>query len=287
LWRKRVSRRGAEDAEKRREQVGCGGMGGAVMSDDVVNDPEFADAIPKAKRSGWGFSPLGLLAVVGVIGLLAALMLPAIRRAPPGAMDHAECFKNLRQIALALQNYEAAHGAFPPAYTVDEKGRRLHSWRTLILPYLDRWKLYQRIDLSKPWDDPANAEAMRTAVSVYHCPGSDGAKNTTTYLAVVGEDACFRGKEPRRLEEITDDPALTLMVIETGEEAAVPWMAPVDADERKVMRMALEPDPHHERGANACFVDGSVDSLKSNMPVEVRRAIMSISGDDDEMARKW
>ena len=60
-------------------------------------------------------------------------------------------------------NYEQAYNALPPAYTVDANGRPLHSWRTLILPYLEQESLYQTIDLSKPWNDPANARAVETA----------------------------------------------------------------------------------------------------------------------------
>ena len=261
-------------------------IGGVVMSGDVASDPEFGDGVSKAK-SGLGCGLTQVLVSLGILVVLVALLLPAIRRAPPGAMDDARCVNNLRRIALALQDYEAAHGALPPAYTVDAKGRRLHSWRTLILPYLDQWRLYQAIDLSKPWNDPVNEKARGTVVRPYHCPSLVGPENTTTYLAVVGPGVCLRATEPRRLEEITDDQALTLMVIEAGEEEAVPWMAPVDADESKVMGVAPKSDPHHERGANACFVDGRVTSLKANMPVEVRRAMMSISGDDDERARGW
>ena len=74
---------------------------------------------------------------------------------------------NLKQIALALLNYEQAHHALPPAYTVDAQGRPLHSWRTLILPYLDQESLYQTIDLSKPWNDPANAKALETSLPFF------------------------------------------------------------------------------------------------------------------------
>ncbi len=92
----------------------------------------------------------------------------------------------------------------PPAYTVDAKGRPLHSWRTLILPYLEQEPLYQMIDLSKPWNDPANAKALETSLPVFRCPEAVGPRNTTTYLAIVGPNGCLIPKESRRLAEITD-----------------------------------------------------------------------------------
>ena len=79
---------------------------------------------------------------------------------------------NLHQISIALQLYAAAHGGLPPAYTTDADGKPLHSWRTLILPYLEHQQLYESIDLAKPWDDPANAEACKAALSVYQCPST-------------------------------------------------------------------------------------------------------------------
>src|SRR5262245_46299640 len=84
-----------------------------------------------------GFTLLELLVVVAVIGILIALLLPATRSARPAAR-RAQCTNNLKQIALALRSYEQDHKALPPAYTVDESGRPLHSWRTLILPHLEQ-----------------------------------------------------------------------------------------------------------------------------------------------------
>ena len=88
--------------------------------------------------------------------------------------------------------------------------------------------------------------------------------------------------ESRRLAEITDAHESTLMVIEAGEENAVPWMAPVDADESLVMSLGPTTKLHHAGGTNACFVDGSVRFLKASTPAAVRRALMSISGNDNE-----
>src|SRR5206468_2619679 len=92
-----------------------------------------------------------LLAVLGVLALLICLMLPAVRTARPAAYRN-QCHNNLKQIALALRNYEELYHALPPAYTTDSNGNALHSWRTLILPFLGERQLYESIDLAKPWD---------------------------------------------------------------------------------------------------------------------------------------
>jgi prepilin-type N-terminal cleavage/methylation domain-containing protein/prepilin-type processing-associated H-X9-DG protein len=237
------------------------------------------DAIPKP-RSTRGFTLIELLVVVIILVVLIALLLPAVRTSGPAAR-RVQCVNNLKQIALALHNYEQANNALPPAYTVDANGKPLHSWRTLILPYLEQEPLYRTIDLSKPWNDPANAKALETSLAVFRCPEAAGPQNTTTYLAIAAPNGCFIPNSPRHLAEITDAHASTLMVIEAGEENAVPWMAPVDADESLVMSLGPSTKLHHAGGMNACFVDGRVRFLKANTPATVRRALMSISGNDD------
>ena len=106
--------------------------------------PENDPVALKAGSKSW---PLHLLWIVPVGCLVIALMLPAQRRAREPAR-RSQCKNNLKQIGLALHNYHETYGAFPPAYTVDADGKRLHSWRTLILPYLDQAPLYDKIDFS-------------------------------------------------------------------------------------------------------------------------------------------
>ena len=162
-----------------------------MILDEKGREPEFDYGIRKGK-SRRGFRIGELMVVVAIVAVLIAMVMQMGSARETVCRPH--CLNNVKCIGMAIQNYVQDHGALPPAYTVDAKGRRLHSWRTLILPYLDQESLYRAIDLSKPWDDPVNRLAMETVVSVYHCPESKGPGNTTTYLAVVGENACFRGR---------------------------------------------------------------------------------------------
>ena len=248
------------------------------MSDNFEEDPEFYVANPKP-RVGRGFRIVNVLIVLGIIAILIALFLPASRSVGP-AVRRAQCANNLKQIALALHNYEQAYGALPPAYTVDANGRPLHSWRTLILPYMEQTSLYETIDLSKPWNDPANAKAFNTPVSGFRCLDSVGPPNTTTYLAIVAPNGCFIPGKARRMAEITDYHESTLMVIDAGNGNALPWMAPVDADESFVMNLGSSSKLHHSGGTNALFVDGSVWFLKTGVQADVRRALITISGNE-------
>jgi prepilin-type processing-associated H-X9-DG protein len=255
------------------------------MSASSENDPEFNDITPKPS-SGRSFTLGKLLLIVATIAVLIALFLPASRSARPSAR-RLQCMNNLKQIALALHNYERDHKALPPAYTMDANGRPLHSWRTLILPYLEQKSLYEKIDLSKPWNDPVNASASATKLAVYICPEAIDTKNTTTYLAIVGPDGFLVPGRSRRFEEITDDHSSTLAVIEAYEEDAVPWMAPFDADAAMVMKLDTETKLHHAGGTNATFADGSVRFLRTDTPAPMRRALLSISGNDNDAVKEW
>jgi type II secretory pathway pseudopilin PulG len=251
------------------------------MSTNPYESPETMghEAAPKANR--FRLRLLELLAVVGVLGFIALFLLPSVRSARAPARRMA-CHNNLKQIAFALQNYQDKYACLPPAYTVDEHGKPLHSWRTLLLPFLEESKLYEQIDLTKPWDDPVNQEAFAETPRVYLCPAEPFGPGHTGYLAVVAPGGCFAGQTPRKLSEISDKHGQTLMVIEVSVERAVPWMSPQDADEEIVLSLTSDKRHPHPYGAQAIFADGSTQFLTANTKPEILRAMISIAGDDDK-----
>jgi hypothetical protein len=251
------------------------------MSTNPYESPEtMGHEAAKGKR--YRFPWVELLAVVGVLGLLVLLLLPAVRTAREPARRTA-CNNNLKQIAIALQNYHDKYDCLPPAYTVDEAGKPLHSWRTLLLPFLEASKLYEQIDLAKPWDDPVNQEAFAETPSVYRCPAEQFAPGRTGYLAVVAPGGCFAGSAARKLSEISDRRGQTLVVIEVSAERAVPWMSPQDTDEEIVLSLTSDKRHPHPYGAQAIFADGSTQFLTADTKPEILRAMISIAGDDDKI----
>ena len=162
------------------------------MTENPYASPEHLDDQPSRPRKP-RFRWLNVFLGVGAVLILAALFLPASRTSRPAALRY-QCVNNLKQISLALRIYESANGSLPPAYTVDSNGKPLHSWRTLILPYIEEQTLYKSIDLTKSWDDPANAKARETEVPAYRCPATNCEKDHTTYLASVAPNGCFGAK---------------------------------------------------------------------------------------------
>lgn len=262
------------------DQITCP-MCGATIAVASTKCPGCGEIIAVSHESEK--RPIRLVTVLTVLGIgavLVALMLPLVRTGAGPAARRSQCKGNLKQIGLALHNYEADYHALPPAYTVDTDGKPLHSWRTLILPYLDQKVLYATIDLSKPWDDPANAEARNANIPVYHCPSALVPRDHTNYLASVGTNGCFRPAEPRRMAEITDGLAETLMVIEVPYDRSVPWMSPNDADESLVMSIGAKSKLAHPGGMNALLCDGGVRFISATLPAAARRALISVAGHD-------
>ena len=114
-----------------------------------------------------GFTLVELLVVIAIIGILVALLLPAIQAAREAAR-RTECQNHLKQIGLAIQNYHDAQKAFPMGRErTDQYGV---SWAFRLLPQMEESAIYASRDKTKRVDDDANSAAMRTPIQVYACP---------------------------------------------------------------------------------------------------------------------
>lgn len=222
-----------------------------------------------------GFNLTELIVVLAIIAVLVSLFSPAIRSARPAAR-RTQCHNNIKNIALALYSYKEDYHVFPPAYTVDEYGRPLHSWRTLILPYLEQKELYKKIDLSKPWNDPANAKLGETHLRIYTCPEARCPENCTTYLALVTPESCLRPRESCDFSKIADS-GKTAMLIEVDSKHAVPWMSPQDADEDLWLSFGPKSDLPHAGGSLVAFADGHVNFIQADLSADERRAMIRIT----------
>src|SRR5690606_10896708 len=108
------------------------------------------------------------------------------------------------------------------AYTADDDGTPLLSWRVHILPFLGEQSLYDQFHLDEPWDSPHNTRLIARMPEVYRCPGADRDEGgTTTYLVPRGEGTIFPGARGVPPEEITDGTSNTLLVVDADPARAV------------------------------------------------------------------
>jgi len=235
---------------------------------------------PPRKRSLTGC--LVALIVVGALmvvcsGAFSALMM-SVESQSRDAYWRWECDSNLQQIATALSLYESDYGSLPPAYTTNENGERLHSWRTLILPYLEDESLYESIDLDAPWDSEENALVHSLPLDIYQCPAdSTGSPTDTSYVMIVGEGGLFDGQQPPATINITDGPGNTIVIVEVC-GSGIHWMEPEDlpADEidfRINGDQAIGICSEHEEGAHVLLADETVRFLPDDTdPADIRAA---------------
>lgn len=254
-----------------------------TMVDETQNDLVEDQNPPEMNQHGITF--LNAVAVIVFIATLAFLLFPSVST-PVGFSHRVQCQSNLQQISLAMQNYHEEYGSFPPAYTVDSKGNRLHSWRTLLLPMLDQHELYEKIDLSKPWDDPANSEAREWNLGQefsFKCPTTNIPETHTLYQAVISPAGLFYNNEPRTFADVTDNHGKTMAVIEVPESQAVHWMSPNDTNEETFLSLSSDDPGIHEGRFHVLMVDAWVRLISSDIPVEERKSMITIAGNDDGM----
>jgi prepilin-type N-terminal cleavage/methylation domain-containing protein len=123
-----------------------------------------------------GFTLVELLVVIAIIGVLVALLLPAVQAAREAAR-RSSCSNNLKQIGIAIHNFHDVRNEMPPASLTDSGGNsNWASWAVFIMPYLEANALYDSFDLSLPINhgDQPNNPGRFTPLKVYICPSRRG-----------------------------------------------------------------------------------------------------------------
>ncbi len=231
-------------------------------------------SIGKSDRrlEGKGLAIAGI--VTGSIGtllmlpVLIALLLPAVQAAREAAR-RAQCVNNLKQIALAMHNYESINGHLPAAASVDSEGKPRLSWRVAILPLLGQQALYDQFKQDEPWDGPNNIRLLNQIPVVYRCPSDPVSSPTTTsYQAIVGAGTIFEGPDGVKISSITDGTSNTLLVVEA--KTPVAWTKPDDVD---LAQVTTAIGSRHPGGGNVVMADGSVRFLKSSINPVILKAM--------------
>ena len=131
-----------------------------------------------------GFTLVELLVVIAIIGILVALLLPAIQSAREAAR-RAQCVNNLRQQAIACQMFHDAKKVFPDGG--GESGIITWAWGALVLPYAEEANAQNLINFKAGFNSPVNRQANRTLFPMYQCPSSPPNTLVTATVHIPGE----------------------------------------------------------------------------------------------------
>ena len=206
------------------------------------------------------------LSAIAVSGVAVGMLLPAVQQVREAAR-RTQSMNNQRQLALALLNYEAANGSFPPAFTVDADGTPLLSWRVAILPYLEQKDLYDRFHHDEPWDSEHNIQLLNEMPDLFKNPSTAGQPGWTDYMAPTTDDSILSasGKETKRAQ-ITDGSSDTILLFEVGVDQQAPWTSPQDLEIETLDSMNF--DNGHAGVMTYALCDGSVLTAAKSRTVE-------------------
>jgi len=185
---------------------------------------------------------------------------------------------------LAVANYHDAYGCFPPAYVADRYGKPMHSWRVLILPFLEQRELYDAYDFAEPWDGPNNRKLVDRVGTIFLRSGPESDQvRTTSFVAVVGAETIWRGAGSLSYKDLADGTKDTLMVVEVPDGQFL-WMEPRDL---RFDRMSYRINDRSGRGlgsrlggARVVSADGMVRTLPDSFdPVKLRAMLTADGGE--------
>ncbi len=214
--------------------------------------------------------------VAAVVLILLSLLFPQSERT---GQPRPSCRNILKAIAIALHCYHTDFGCYPPAYVADETGKPMHSWRVLLMPYLDKGDLYNQYNFSEPWNGPNNSQLGEHLVEFYICPSEwqQGKAPQANYLAVVGDETLWPGSRSMTTQGIGGHYADKIQLVEVA-DSGIEWLEPKDLDFEEMSfeindwsRPAIR--SQHPGGAYVALGDGTIRFLERRDQSDLKKLL--------------
>ncbi len=182
------------------------------------------------------------LGLVTVVGLIVGFFFYGYQRSKNSVRCKSESERcaTSKKIANAMAAYAVDHGTYPPAIIRDSSGAPMHSWRVLLLPYLNQTELHDQYDFNKPWNAPENSLLASQMPDVFFAQSSQGGQAyEACYQMVTGPNTLNPSTGPLKPDAYLDDPAKTAMVVEaycgsSGMVSTGNWLEPTELDITKM-----------------------------------------------------
>jgi Protein of unknown function (DUF1559) len=195
-----------------------------------------------------------------------------------GASARMQSSNNLKQLALAVYNYESAYGHYPPAASLGKKGKKLMSWRVAILPYIEQDALYKQFNHDEPWDSEHNMKVFKDnpMPKVFALPGTKNLEQKKThYQTFVGNGAMFETVAALKITDIQDGTSNTVMIATAA--TPVEWTKPDDIEfdpKADVKKLFL----FQGKVTQVAMGDGSVRAMSETVEEKVLKALITRNG---------
>jgi prepilin-type processing-associated H-X9-DG protein len=208
-----------------------------------------------------------------ILLLIIASLIVSMILSPFGGGDislQSQCKVNLQIIGLALANYYNDFKSYPPAQVADDDGCPMHSWRVLILPYLENQSLYSAYNFQLRWNHNENASVRRSVIEFYTCPSDlrSTIPNQTSYVGILGPSTAWSFER----QGIISSSASMPRIIQVAEvvNSGIEWSEPRDLHTSQMTRRLNDSvgqgiASYHPQGAHVLFADGHVRFLTEDL----------------------
>jgi type II secretory pathway pseudopilin PulG len=244
-------------------------IGVSVSREEIMNQTYQPDSQFSRPSGNSNTLKIVLIILVGVIalmllvcGVLAALLLPAVAAARTAAQRQMES-NNLKQIGLAMLNYESAYRRFPAIHGINVHDEATGNWRIAVAPFLEHIEVFEQFDFNQTWDSPTNQRLANSMPELFRSPQANSAQpaNHTNVFTIQDPNSIMpSGAVYRRISEVTDGLANTIAAIVLPEYSQ-PWMEPTDLTIAEALQHIHE--AKHPEKIQLLLMDGAVISYEN------------------------
>jgi prepilin-type N-terminal cleavage/methylation domain-containing protein/prepilin-type processing-associated H-X9-DG protein len=213
-------------------------------------------------RAAYGFTLVEVLVVIAIIGLLIALLIPAVNAARAAA-QRSSCGNNLHQLGLAMELHHGEWRKFP------KDGENGFGYGAFLLPYIEEVALFKQL---RPYDSSGSTAGTDTQIKIFLCPqnGTPPNKGHSDYLGTQDLFSMARVKE-----DVKDGLSKTIAIGETLQNHN--WAAPGMGNGSGVPNSGSF-GSEHSGGAQFVFCDGSVHFIPETISPDVFKALCTLAG---------